>query len=87
MNHKLALSDKACSLALKGNPVNEDMVDAMNVLKDLNIFSIQTVLTGDHNLYAVTAGDLHKSFNAAIEHSKKVLIQKAKELKVNGFTI
>jgi len=72
MNHKLALSDKACSLALTGNPVNEDMVDAMDVLKDLNIFSIQTVLTGDHNLYAVTAGDLHKSFDAAIEYSKKV---------------
>jgi nickel-dependent lactate racemase len=72
MNHKLALSDKACSLALKDNPVNEDMVDAMNVLKDLNIFSIQTVLTGDHNLYAVTAGDLHKSFDTAIEYSKKI---------------
>lgn len=72
MNHKLALSDNACSLALKGNPVNEDMVDAMNVLKDLNIFSIQTVLTGDHDLYAVAAGDLHKSFDAAIEYSKKI---------------
>ncbi len=72
MNHKLALSDNACSLALKGNPVNEDMVDAMNVLQDLNIFSIQTVLTGDHDLYAVAAGDLHKSFEAAIEYSKKV---------------
>jgi len=72
MNHKLALSDDAKSLALKGNPVNEDMVDAMNVLKDLNVFSIQTVLTGDHKLFAVTAGDLHKSFDAAIEHSKKI---------------
>ena len=72
MNHKLALSDKACSLALSGNPVNEDMVDAMNVLKDLNVFSIQTVLTGDHELYAVAAGDLHKSFDAAIEYSKKI---------------
>jgi nickel-dependent lactate racemase len=72
MNHKLALSDDACSLALEGNPVNEDMVDAMNVLKDLNVFSIQTVLTGDHKLYAVTAGDLHKSFDAAIKHSNKI---------------
>ena len=27
---KLALSDDACSLALGGNPVHEDMVDAMN---------------------------------------------------------
>ena len=72
MNHKLALSDDACSLALAGNPVNEDMVDAMNVLKDLNVFSIQTILTGDHKLFAVTAGDLHKSFDAAIEYSKQI---------------
>ena len=72
MNHKLALSDDAKSLALSGNPVNEDMVDAMKVLKDLNVFSIQTVLTGDHKLYAVTAGDLHKSFDAAIDSSNKI---------------
>jgi len=72
MNHKLALSDKACSLALKGNPVHEDMVDAMNVLNGINVFSIQTVLTSDHKLYAVTAGDLHKSFDAAIKYSNEV---------------
>jgi nickel-dependent lactate racemase len=72
MNHKLALSDKACSLALEGNPVHEDMVDAMNVLKDLNIFSIQSILTSEHKLYAVTAGDLHKSFDAAIELSNHI---------------
>jgi len=72
MNHKLALSDKASSLTLKGNPVHEDMVDAMNVLKNINIFSIQTVLTSDHKLYAVTAGDLHKSFNAAIKYSNEI---------------
>ncbi|KYK23483.1 general glycosylation pathway protein [Thermoplasmatales archaeon SG8-52-4] len=72
MNHKLALNDEAQSLSLEGNPVNEDMVDAMNVLNDLNVFSIQTILTGDHKLFAVTAGDLHKSFDAAIEYSKKI---------------
>jgi len=72
MNHKLALSDKACSLSLKGNPVNEDMVDAMNVLKNIHVFSIQTVLTSEHKLYAVTAGDLHKSFDAAIDYSNEI---------------
>lgn len=72
MNHKLALSEKACSLALDDNPVNIDMVDAMNVLKEINIFSIQTVLTGDHKVYAVTAGDLHKSFDEAIKYSNKI---------------
>src|SRR4030043_1846125 len=48
------------------------MVDAMKVLKDVNVFSIQTVLTSDHKLYAVTAGDLHKSFDAAIKYSNEV---------------
>ena len=79
MNHKLALSDRACSLALEGNPVHEDMTDAMHVLKNLKVFSIQTVLTGDHKLYAVTAGDLHQSFNAAIEFSKQVFCVPLKE--------
>jgi len=79
MNHKLALSDKACSLALEGNPVNEDMVDAMNVLKNLNVFSIQTVLTGEHKIYAVTSGDLIKSFDKAIEFAKQVFCVKFKE--------
>jgi len=72
MNHKLALSDDAKSLALDGNPVNEDMIDAMNVLKDINVFSIQTVLTGDHKIYAVTAGDLIQSFDAAITYANEV---------------
>jgi len=72
MNHKLALSDEACSLNIQNNPVNEDMVDAMNVLKNVNVFSIQTILTAEHNIYAVTAGDLIKSFNAAIEYANEV---------------
>ncbi|MFX1520296.1 MAG: nickel-dependent lactate racemase [Promethearchaeota archaeon] len=72
MNHKLALSNDAKSLALDGNPVHEDMVDAMNVLKNVNVFSIQTVLTGDHQLYTVTAGDLLKSFDAAIEYANQI---------------
>lgn len=72
MNHKLALSENASSLALEGNPVHDDMVDAMNVLKDINIFSIQTVLTGDHKIYAVTTGDLLKSFEAAIQYANDV---------------
>jgi nickel-dependent lactate racemase len=72
MNHKLALNDNACSLNLKDNPVNQDMIDAMNVLKNLNVFSIQTVLTADHNIYAVCAGDLIKSFDAAIYYANRV---------------
>jgi len=79
MNHKLALSNDAQSLALKGNPVNEDMNDAMNVLKDINVFSIQTVLTGDHKIYAVIAGDLFKTFDKAISYANDVFCVNLKQ--------
>jgi len=79
MNHKLALSDDAQSLALDNNPVNQDMVDAMNVLQDINVFSIQTVLTGDHAIYAVTAGDLIQSFDKAISFANDVFCVPLKE--------
>ncbi|MCQ6961945.1 general glycosylation pathway protein [Methanolobus chelungpuianus] len=72
MNHKHALSDAAQPLAIRGNPVAEDMDDAMEVLRDLNIFSIQTVLTADHGLYAMVAGDLFRSFDIAVEKANEV---------------
>lgn len=72
MNHKLALSDKAKTLSLKGNPVHEDMVDAVKLLKGINIFSIQSILTADHKIYAITAGDIHKSFDAAITYANQI---------------
>ena len=72
MNHKFALSEKAKSIALNGNPVHEDMTDSIKFLKNVNIFSIQTVLTSDHKIYAVTAGDIIKSFDAAVEYAKQI---------------
>lgn len=72
MNHKHALSDAAQPLAVKENPVAEDMDDAMKLLKDLNIFSIQTVLTADHGLYAIIAGDLFRTFDIAVEKANEV---------------
>jgi lactate racemase len=78
MNHKAALSEKAAALALAGNPVHDDMIDAMRVLKDLRVFSIQTVLTADHGIYAVTAGDLHTSFDAAVTRASEVFCAELK---------
>ncbi|WP_406660732.1 nickel-dependent lactate racemase [Methanolobus sp. ZRKC3] len=76
MNHKHALSDAAKALALKGNPVADDMDDAMHVLKDMNVFSIQTVLTAEHGLYAMVAGDLFESFDIAVEKANEVFCAK-----------
>lgn len=70
-NHKLALSADAKALALDGNPVHEDMIDALNVVKK-EIFAIMTVLDKNHKIYAVTAGDIHASFTAAIDSANEV---------------
>ena len=71
-NHKLALSKKAQALALSGNPVHEDMMDAMQVLKEIDVFAIMTVLDRDHDIYAATAGDLEDSFYKAIDKADEV---------------
>jgi nickel-dependent lactate racemase len=64
-NHKLALSVKAQALSIEGNPVAEDMEDAMKVLKDKRIFAIMTVLDKNHRTCASFAGDLKSSFEKA----------------------
>jgi len=73
-NHKLALKPGAKALALKGNPVHEDMEEAINLIQDKGIFCILTVLDRNENMYAATAGDIHESFNAAISKAHEVMI-------------
>jgi nickel-dependent lactate racemase len=70
-NHKQALSPKARSLALGGNPVHEDMMDALPLIK-APVFSVMAVLDKDQGVAAVTAGDLMGSFYAAVEIAKKI---------------
>jgi len=70
-NHKLALVPQAKALALEGNPVHEDMEDAIKTVKN-EIFAIMTVLDKNHNIYAATAGDIHDSFSAAIDAANEV---------------
>jgi nickel-dependent lactate racemase len=71
-NHLLALHPNAQALSLKGNPVHEDMMDAMNVLSHIDVFAIMTVLDSDHDICAVTAGDLSDSFYAGIDKADEV---------------
>jgi len=71
-NHKYALKPESRSLALEGNPVHEDMIDALKTIEDKEVFSIQTVLDRDRDIFDATAGHIHDSFYAAIESAKKV---------------
>ncbi|MFA6505873.1 MAG: nickel-dependent lactate racemase [Treponemataceae bacterium] len=70
-NHKLALSPNAHSLALEGNPVHEDMMDALPLIK-APVFALMTVLDKDQKVAAATAGDLLGSFYAAVEVARRV---------------
>jgi lactate racemase len=70
-NHKLALVPEARALALSGNPVHEDMMDAIKTVKQ-EIFSIMTVLDKHHQVYAACSGHIHDSFHAAIDRANEV---------------
>ena len=71
-NHKLAMSMEAQSLALEGNPVHEDMMDALEVVKDKAIFSIQMVLDRHQNIYKVASGALNPAFEKAVGWANEV---------------
>ncbi|MDI6808630.1 MAG: nickel-dependent lactate racemase [Candidatus Eisenbacteria bacterium] len=79
-NHKYALRPEAQALKLDGNPVHEDMIDALKIIADKEIFSIMTVLDGEHRIYATTAGHIHDSFYAAIAAANEVFCVPVKGL-------
>jgi nickel-dependent lactate racemase len=71
-NHKYAIRPEAKALALSGNPVHEDMIDALRTVHGKEIFSIQVVLDRDRRIYGATAGDIHASFDAAVAKANEV---------------
>ena len=70
-NHKQALSPLSRSLALEGNPVHEDMMDALPLIT-APIFSFMTVLNKEQQVASAAAGDLLASFYAAVEIARKI---------------
>jgi nickel-dependent lactate racemase len=78
-NHKYAMRPDAQPLALEGNPVAEDMEDAIKTIQDKEIFSIMAVLDRHQNIYATTAGHIKDSFHAAIDKANEVFAVKIKE--------
>ena len=78
-NHKLALKMSAQAMALENNPVHEDMEDAIQIIKDKEIFTIMTVLDRQDRIYAATAGDITASLNSAVNKSHEVFSVEIKE--------
>ncbi len=77
-NHKLALKRQACALKLEGNPVHEDMIDALKTVKK-EVFAINTVLDKDHRIYAAVAGDIYQSMEQAVAKAEEVFVAKIPE--------
>lgn len=73
-NHSHALDSASAPLALKGNPVHDDQVNAMTLMGNKEIFSIQVVLDRNQDIYAVTAGDIRASFDAAVHKAEEVFV-------------
>lgn len=77
-NHKLALSPDAYTLNLKGNPVHEDMLEAVSMVKK-PLYTIMTILDKHHSLFAVTAGEMESAFDDAVVEAEKVFVVPIKE--------
>ena len=71
-NHKLAMKNEAQALILEGNPVHEDMMDALEAVKDKRIFSIQAVLDKHQEVYKAASGNLKAAFLQAVKWADEV---------------
>ncbi len=59
-NHSLAMDLNAQPLRLAGNPVHEDLEEALRLLSIPPIFSLMLVLTPEHDLFAAYGGSMRK---------------------------
>lgn len=71
-NHSHALDPESCFMALDGNPVHEDMLDALALLGDRPIFTIMTVIDSERRVRAASAGDIHGAFHAAVSGAREM---------------
>jgi nickel-dependent lactate racemase len=78
-NHKYAIRSEAKALALGGNPVHDDMIDALQSVQGKPIFSIQVVLDRERRIYGATTGDIHASLDGAIAKANEVFCVKVPE--------
>jgi nickel-dependent lactate racemase len=77
MNHSLALDERAQVLALEGNPVHEDFMEALRMFNRYeDIFSIQLVLNSSQQTVFASSGHIIDSFSTAVEQAKKTYVPK-----------
>jgi nickel-dependent lactate racemase len=78
-NHRLALEEGAAPLVLEGNPVHEDLTEAMGGLLEKEIYSLQVVLDRFHRICASFAGSLEGTFAAAVQKAREIFAVEVRE--------
>ena len=73
-NHALALHRSAHTLALEGNPVHEDMMEAVAPLLEREVFAIMTIVNRSGGIQDATAGHLGDCFPLATEKCREVFV-------------
>lgn len=72
-NHSMALQENARILRLHGNPLHEDLEEAVNmVLQDHPVFAINTVLDGDGKIIRAFGGDMIEQLYQGAEIAKEI---------------
>ena len=72
-NHSMALLEEARIMALRGNPLHEDLEEAAKVIIEGHpTFAINVVLDGAHNIAGVFAGNIFKQFYKGTELAKEI---------------
>jgi nickel-dependent lactate racemase len=67
-NHALSMKPGSESLMLSGNPVHEDLEEALAIgIEGKRVFSVQLVLDKDHRVGFAAAGSLDETFRRAVE--------------------
>jgi nickel-dependent lactate racemase len=69
-NHRHALEPGAQVLALEGNPVHDDLVDAFRCLGPKPLFTLQAVFDRGGRIRAAFAGGFEAAFRRAVEASR-----------------
>ncbi|MCF7857943.1 MAG: nickel-dependent lactate racemase [Candidatus Cloacimonetes bacterium] len=77
-NHSLALKKSAQILKLEGNPIHEDMAEAVKMIKT-DIFCLLSVLNSEDKIFFTTSGNIHSTLKAAAKKVKKVYSPEVKQ--------
>jgi nickel-dependent lactate racemase len=71
-NHSHAMHPASQLMALGGNPVHDDMMEALALMGDRKVFAAMTVLDASHRVCGAFAGDIRSTFDAAVVRARDV---------------